>query len=46
MRQSVSGLLRCSSMVLLPGWRESRGTQTEVALAKSLEIAIFELPEQ
>lgn len=43
MRESVAALLRCSSMVLLPGWRASHGTRTEVELATALQMTIFEL---
>jgi hypothetical protein len=42
MRKSLQKLLHCNSIVMLPGWRESRGAKMERYLAEMLEYVIYE----
>lgn len=43
MRRCVALLAECDGVCLLPGWRESRGAQTEYLLAMRLDMDVREL---
>ncbi len=45
MRRALSMMLRCDEVVLLPGWRESKGVQVEIGLAQRLGMPVVELAE-
>ena len=45
MRKALTLLMRADGMLLLPGWQESRGVQIEYALAKNLDIWMYEITE-
>jgi len=42
MRKDVEGLLKCDCVVLLDGWRKSKGALLEVAIAEELGITILD----
>ena len=42
MRLDIPALLECEGVVLLPGWRQSRGASLEVWLAIDLDLALYE----
>jgi len=44
MRMGIKQLVQCDAIVLLPGWRNSRGASIEFELARGLEFAFFEMP--
>lgn len=41
LREDITQLLKCSSVILLPGWRNSKGALLEVAIAKELQMPIY-----
>jgi len=41
MRLGIEKLIRCQALVLLPGWRESRGARIEHHLALDLGLEIL-----
>lgn len=41
LRADLKALLGCSSLLLLPGWEQSRGARLEFVVAHSLEFDIF-----
>lgn len=41
MRQDIEGLLKCKAVILLAGWKKSKGALLEVAIAKELNLPIF-----
>lgn len=41
MRIAVEEMLKCHTIVLLPGWETSRGAMAELNLAISLKMAVF-----
>lgn len=41
---NIKQLVQCDAIVLLPGWRNSRGASIEFELARGLEFAFFEMP--
>lgn len=43
MRRCVALLTECDGVCLLPGWRGSRGAQTEYLLAMRLDMDVREL---
>lgn len=43
-REELSQLATCDELMLLPGWEVSHGTRRELALALSLQMAIFCAP--
>jgi hypothetical protein len=42
MRIDIPALLNCDELVLLPGWRRSRGANLETWLALHLDMPVFE----
>lgn len=42
LREDFRVLLDCDAVVMLTGWKESRGCMAELALAKALSIPFFE----
>jgi hypothetical protein len=42
LREDVAVLATCDAVVVLPGWRRSRGASIEVRVAKMLQIPIME----
>jgi hypothetical protein len=40
-RRDLSALQECDAIVLLPGWRKSRGASAELAVAKWLGLKVF-----
>lgn len=42
LREGFKMLLECKTMVLLPGWKDSRGAKYELALANMLGITVVE----
>ena len=38
-------LIQCDTIVLLPGWQESRGAKIEAKLAADLGMASYHYPE-
>lgn len=42
LRQDILHVLNSEVVVLLPGWRRSRGARLEVAIAEELELPIYE----
>lgn len=46
MREAVTLLLKCKAVVFLPGWQDSRGSQTEYRLALRLELPVFHMSEK
>lgn len=45
MLSSLNMMLKCDEVVLLPGWRESKGVQVEIDLAQRLGMPVVELAE-
>jgi hypothetical protein len=45
MRESVKYLLEADTIVLLPGWEESKGARLEAAIATELDLIIVEYVE-
>lgn len=45
MRLAVTQLAQCDMVVMLPGWRNSRGAMVERALAQGLGLEVMEVPE-
>lgn len=45
MRFAVRQVALCGVIVLLPGWRESRGAMVEVFLAKVLGLEVFDFSD-
>lgn len=45
MRSALNMMLKCDEVVLLPGWRESKGVQVEIDLAQRLGMPVVELAE-
>lgn len=43
MRRSYAGLVMCSTIVMLPGWEDSKGATDENYVARSLMMPISEL---
>lgn len=41
MRQAISQLVQCQSIVLLPGWADSEGAMLEFDIAMRLGLAIY-----
>ena len=46
MREAVKYLLQADTIVLLPGWEESKGARLEAAIATELDLTIVEYVEQ
>lgn len=42
MRYGLRGVSQADVIVVLPGWRQSRGAQAEVAAARSIGLPVFE----
>lgn len=40
MRMALAQLIQCDTVVLLPGWEDSRGARIEAHLAEQLEMRI------
>lgn len=45
MRLALSAMLTCDAVAVLPGWRESRGAQLEVGLARELGMPVGTVDE-
>jgi hypothetical protein len=45
LREDVAALANCDVVVLLPGWRSSRGATLEAAIAEACGLAVWEYPE-
>lgn len=43
MRMAVQQLAKCDAVVLLPGWKDSRGSMVEYHLAKGMGLEITEV---
>jgi len=43
MRRSLTALMDADALVLLPGWQQSPGSRTEVAVALAFNIPIVPL---
>jgi len=41
MRRCIPELVECDSLLLLPGWQDSRGAKLEKSLAEDLKITIY-----
>ena len=46
MREAVKYMLEADTIVLLPGWQESKGARLEAAIATELELTIVEYVEE
>lgn len=44
MRMGIKQLVDCEGIVLLPGWRNSRGASAEFELARAFDFPFFEMP--
>jgi len=44
--KGVEHLLRCDTVIVLPGWQESKGARLEIAIAHHLGIPILCYPEK
>ena len=42
MRQDLRWLLDCDAITMLPGWKNSKGAQLELAVAQGLGLKIFD----
>ena len=42
LRRDLKALLECDDMVLLPGWRNSKGAKLEARIAVALDITMIE----
>jgi hypothetical protein len=45
MREAVKYLLEADTIVLLPGWEESKGARLEVGIATELDLIVVEYVE-
>jgi len=45
MRESIPRLVSCDLVVMLPGWRDSKGAYLEVTLAQALDISVVPVDE-
>ena len=45
MRADIAALVTCEAIVLLPGWRESKGATLEHHIAERLGMQVFECEE-
>lgn len=43
MRHDIAEMMNADAVVTLPGWRQSKGAQIEVALAKQLGMEVYEI---
>ena len=46
MREAVKYMLEADTIVLLPGWQESKGARLEAAIATELDLTIVEYVEE
>ena len=46
MRLGIAQLIRCDTIALLPGWRDSRGALVEWRLARALDMRVIFLPDE
>ncbi|QAX94334.1 hypothetical protein SEA_GUILLAUME_51 [Gordonia phage Guillaume] len=44
-REDLKGLLECTDLVLMPGWRGSRGAMMELNIAEFLHMRVWEVSE-
>lgn len=44
MRKGITQLVQCDAIVLLPGWRNSKGVSIEFPIAQGLDFPFFEMP--
>lgn len=42
MRRGIEMLMRCNTVVLLPGWQRSRGATMEADIARTLGMDVYE----
>ena len=42
LRRDIEALLTCTAVMLLPGWRQSRGARLEAAIGRELGLRVVE----
>ena len=45
MHWDISAVLRCDTMVLLPGWESSKGVQIELTVARAIDLPVLLYPD-
>lgn len=45
LKAAVAAMLTCEVVVILPGWKESKGAVVEVDLANSLKMPVYSIEE-
>ena len=43
MRADIEMLLDCHAILMLPGWKDSKGATTEIIIAQRINLKIYEL---
>lgn len=46
MRRAIAQVIRCRTMLMLPGWARSKGARLEHAIARELGMSIYYLEEE